>query len=101
MFNAWVCDASDAVGDQSAKDIGERITHPPGTLAERLLLSSVEHAGDETKSGSHSGFPNAEEESCNHQSGEVFGSTMTHKDGSPKEDGDSEVFPGGEFDDEV
>jgi hypothetical protein len=94
-------DLSDAVGEETGDGVRYPIAYEPEAHPRGLLFPFVKHPSEQRKSGGDGRFRDAEEETCNHQSGVVFSRPMCHEDDTPYRYCDGEVLAEWVFDGEI
>ncbi len=63
---------ADAVGDDAAKDAGDRVARKPRGVPQRLLGAPVPHGHDDGEPGAERRLAHAEEEAHGEQAGGVM-----------------------------
>ena len=77
-------DLQNTDGDEVAEDEGKRVSTEPNTGTQGLFRRAIPERGDQSESRGQACFGTSEQETSDHESGEVLGSCMTSKNNCPQ-----------------
>lgn len=76
---------ADTVSDHTANNARQGVTQESNAVPKGLLKTGVKHAGHKGEAWCNRCFCNTEEETSNHEAGEILASCMAHENYSPGE----------------
>jgi len=78
-------DVCDSIGEQTTNGCSGRVAGEPQTVAQRLFLASIPHAGDQAEARGDGRLGGAKEEADQHHAGEALGRCVAGENDTPYE----------------